>query len=45
MLVNNRARDRSRSKRHLDKNWVFFEHNFSLLLACTSIILIIDSLI
>ena len=43
ILVNNRARDRSKSNRHRNKNWVFFEHNFSWPLACTSIILKIDS--
>ena len=43
MLVNNSARDRSGSNRHRNKNLVFFEHQFSWLLACTSIILKIDS--
>ena len=43
MLVNNRAKDRSESNRHRNKNWMFLEHNFSWPLACTNIILKLDS--
>ena len=28
MLVNNKARDRSESNRHMNKNWMFLQHNF-----------------
>ena len=43
MLVNNKARDRSESNRHMNKNWMFLQHNFFWALACTNIILKIDS--
>ena len=43
MLVNNRARYRSGSNRHMNKNWMFLQYNFSWPFACTNIILKIDS--
>ena len=43
MQVNDKARDWSRSNMHMNKNRVFFEQNFSWPLACTNIILKIDS--